>query len=83
MRFKRNPISHIRSKTARFVLVILPLAVAFVIAATATVKPIFAQRPFLPNLFPFKNGSGIHNKRFGIHFTAQEMADLAAFLSTL
>ena len=58
MRFSRNSLSNIRSKAARFLLIILPLAVAFVIAAT--VKPTLAQRPFLPNLFPFTNGSGIH-----------------------
>src|SRR5262245_32541120 len=63
MRFSRNPIFDIRSKAARFLLIILPLAVAFVIAST--VKPILAERPFLPNLFPFKNGSGIH-KTFNV-----------------
>jgi len=41
MRFSRNPISNIRSKAARFLLIILPLAVAFVIAAT--VKPILVE----------------------------------------
>ena len=162
MRFNRNPISHIRCKAARVLLIILPLAVVFVIAATATVSsrgtchdapnvgnhsfptplnigvgdltspldvpylPVITLRhtraPFeviqttdpgrelisglwkdigrvkgpvlrgLASRAPyFHNGSAMalldvvefYDKRFGIHFTAQEMADLAAFLSTL
>src|SRR5262245_46800285 len=57
MRFNQSPVAHIRFNAARCVLVFLIVAVTLVIVAT--VKPGLAERYALPNLHPFRNGSGI------------------------